>query len=213
MYTTIKKEDATKYDKLKLCYIGEINQTYHDYTPAAKAYRETDEWKEQDRLRNEKLHREGFLTGDDPEFGYAANDILNRGAQCQYYPNPDYIEGKQEYYAFFTPISLDKQWGDDWNDRPYEYNAEIPYDDYMEGDEMVEVEIVKVPFYIPYDGDWEVHFPRDWGGDNSPFSVEDINAGAIAWIYDRRSKTAINAGINPQEFFNKIRQIVDSRKE
>ena len=59
MYTTIKKEDAAKYNKLKLCYIDEIERTYYDYTPEAKAYRETDEWKEQDRLREEKFHREG----------------------------------------------------------------------------------------------------------------------------------------------------------
>ena len=60
MYNTIKIEDALKYDNLKLCYIDSIPTTYHDYTPAAKAYRETDEWKEQDRLRNEKLQRRVF---------------------------------------------------------------------------------------------------------------------------------------------------------
>lgn len=221
MYTTIKKEDAVKYDKLKLCYIGEINQTYWDYTPEAKAYRETEEWKEQDRLRTEKLHREGFLSSNDPEFGWGNNRILERGSDGKNYPNPEYIEGKQEYYAYFTPVPLNKQWGDDWDDAPYEYNAEIPYDDvYDENDERTEIEIVRVPFYIPYDGGWSIRFPKDWGGDNSLFCVRDINAGAVAWIFchggHRKSNTdsvVIHAGCSPSEFVEKINKINELKKE
>lgn len=221
MYTTIKKEDAVKYDKLKLCYVGEINQTYWDYTTEAKAYRETEEWKEQDRLRTEKLHREGFLSSNDPEFGWGMNQILERGSECKDYPNQEYIEGKQEYYAYFTPVPLNKQWGDDWDDAPYEYNAEIPYDDvYDENDERTEIEIVRVPFYIPYDGGWSIRFPKDWGGDNSPFCVRDINAGAVAWIFchggHRKSNTdsvAIHAGCSPAEFVEKINKINELKKE
>ena len=213
MYTTIKKEDAVKYDKLKLCYIDEINQTYWDYTPEAKAYRETEEWKEQDRLREEKFNREGCMSSDDPEFGYWANPVLKRGAESQDYPNPEYIEGKQEYYAYFTPIPLDKQWGDDWDDYPYEHNAEIPYDDYYdENRERVEVEIVKVPFYVD---SWKVYFPSEWGhGGNSPFCVRDINAGAVAWIFypgdeykSNNGSVAIHAGCSPEEFIEKINKI------
>ena len=221
MYTTIKKEDAVKYDKLRLCYVGEINQTYWDYTPEAKAYRETEEWKEQDRLRTEKLHREGFLTSNDPEFGWGMNQILERGSDGKNYPNPEYIEGKQEYYAYFTPVPLNKQWGDDWDDVPYEYNAEIPYDDvYDENDERTEIEIVRVPFYIPYDDGWDIRFPKDWGGDNSPFCVRDINACAVAWIFchggHRKSNTdsvAIHAGCSPSEFLEKINKINELKKE
>lgn len=221
MYTTIKKEDAVKYGKLRLCYVGEINQTYWDYTPEAKAYRETEEWKEQDRLRTEKLHREGFLTSNDPEFGWGMNQILERGSDGKNYPNPEYIEGKQEYYAYFTPVPLNKQWGDDWDDAPYEYNAEIPYDDvYDENDERTEIEIVRVPFYIPYDDGWSIRFPKDWGGDNSLFCVRDINAGAVAWIFchggHRKSNTdsvAIHAGCSPSEFLEKINKINELKKE
>lgn len=212
MYTTIKSEDVKKYSNLKLCYIDGINRTYWDLTPEAKAYRETDEWKEQDRLRDEKLRREGCMSSDDPEFGWYANAILRRGGESEDYPNPEYVPGKQEYYAYFTPISLDKQWGDDWNDSPYEYNAEIPYDDYREGDERVEVEIVRVPFYIPYDGGWHIRFPKDWGGCNSPFSVEDINGGAVAWIFDKERKIVVPAGCTPEEFVEKIEKINEGRE-
>lgn len=213
MYTKIKPEDVVKYDKLKLCYIDSIPITYWDYTPEAKAYRQTEEWKEQDRLRTEKLHRDGVLRGNDPEFGYETNPILKRGGDCQDYPNPDYIEGKQEYWAYFTPIDLDRQWGDDWDDAPYEYNAETPYDDYYDDDNVrTETEIVKVPFYVPYDSGWDIRFPRDWGGDNSPFTVQDINAGAVSWLFDSRTKTAINAGCSPAEFIEKIKTINEARK-
>ena len=102
MYITVKRENVTELNKLKLCYIEDIEPLY---------------W---------------VFSGEEP--------------------NPNYIEGKQEYYAYFTPAELEKQWGDDWDDKPYEYNAEIPYDDYYEGNMKVELNIVKVPFWLPYDG-------------------------------------------------------------
>ena len=212
MYITVNQEESVKYDKLKLCYIGRISETYWDYTPEAKAYRETEEWKEQDRLREEKFRRVGALICYDDEFGILTNPILRKGSDSQDYPNPEYIEGKQEFYAYFTPISLDKQWGDDWNDAPYEHNAGVPYDDYYDGDERVETEIIVVPFYIPHDG-WTVRLPEDYGGGNSPFAVEDINGGAVAWIYDGLSRTAINAGSTPAEFFEKVDRINERHKE
>lgn len=131
-------------------------------------------------------------------------------------PNPEYIEGKQEYYAYFTPIDLDEQWGDDWDDYPYEYNAETPYDSkYEEKDEKgnwKEYEIIKVPFHVD---SWKVYFPKEWGCQgNSPFCVRDINAGAVAWVYyagkdgkSGRGSVAIHAGANPFEFIEKIEKI------
>ena len=214
MYVDTPIEEAVKLDKVKLCYIDEINKTYYDFTPEAKAYRETDEWKEQDRLREEKLRREGCMSSNDEEFGLWANPILRRGADCQDYPNPDYIEGKQEYYAYFTPAPMDRQWGDDWDDKPYEHNAEIPYDDYYDEDGMkVEVEMIRVPFMIPDYDEWSVKLPKDWGGYNSEFSVEEINAGAVAWIYDSMSHTSIHAGCTPKEFFDKIDRMIKARNE
>ena len=212
MYTKLNLKDAVELKNVKLCYIDEIDKTYYDYTPEAKAYRETDEWKEQNRLREEKFHKERFMSLDDPEFG-PSNRILMRGSECQYYPNPEYIPGKQEYWAYFTPIEIKKQWGDDWDDRPYEHNAEAPYDDYYEGDERIETEIVMVPFNIPYDNGFDIRFPRDWGEYNSPFTVQDINSGAVAWIYDSWTKTSIHAGCTPKEFMDKINKINKEREE
>ena len=39
-----------------------------------------------------------------------------------------YVDGNK---AWFTN-NFEKQWGDDWNDRPYEYNAGLPYDHWSE---------------------------------------------------------------------------------
>ena len=127
-------------------------------------------------------------------------------------PNPCYHKGKAELYAFFTEVALADQWGDDWDDAPYEYNAEEPYDDNYEGDERKEHLIVKVPFYVRHDG-FYVKMPRDYAYDNSPFCVRDINAGAVAWIFARGLESkcidgiAIQAGVNPYEFFERVDKI------
>lgn len=39
-----------------------------------------------------------------------------------------YVDGQK---AWFTD-NFEKQWGDDWNDKPYECNAEEPYDHWYE---------------------------------------------------------------------------------
>ena len=111
-----------------------------------------------------------------------------------------------------------EQWGDDWDDYPYEYNAEPPYDSkYEKKDEngkWVDYEIIKVPFYVD---SWNVYLPKDWGSDgNSPFCVRDINAGAVAWIYyagggrkSGKGSVAIYAGTNPFDFIKKLKKISD----
>ena len=224
MYLTVDQHSIPEeYKNYKLCYIDEIPQTYVDYTPEAKAYRETDEWKEQDRLREEKFQREKFMSSNDPEFSYWANSILRRGAECDEYPNPEYKAGEQELYAYFTPLPLDEQWGDDWNDAPYDCNAGEPYDDVTDEIEEKdglrfvtkshEITIIKVPFAIK---SYNTSMPKDYGY-NSPFCVDDINRGAVAWIYDYnatlKKHVTIHAGINPFDFVKKIEQIAENNPD
>ena len=89
-------------------------------------------------------------------------------------------------YAWFTTQELSKQWGDDWNDAPYEHNAGSPYvyEDmiYILGEGRVpnpepRYEVVSVPF-----NGRDLQTPDCLCGSNSPFSVEMINKGAIAWL-------------------------------
>ena len=86
---------------------------------------------------------------------------------------------------YFTNCDMDLQWGDDWNDAPYEHNADIPYDDHYEDNERVEHKIIKISFSLKRsNGDGCAYYyqlPKDYGY-NSPFSVEMINAGIVAWL-------------------------------
>lgn len=81
----------------------------------------------------------------------------------------------EDHTAYFTTQELSEQWGDDWDDAPYEHNAGRPYAPYVERD---------------YNDDgtpkWEIHevmfrsvleTPAERAGGNSAYSVRDINDG------------------------------------
>ena len=68
--------------------------------------------------------------------------------------------------------------GDDWNDTPYEHNAGRPYDNYYKDGKEIPIELKELYYEFPYE--W-IKLPCD-DFYNSPFSVEDINRGHIAWI-------------------------------
>jgi len=94
--------------------------------------------------------------------------------------------------AYFTTQDLDKQWGDDWDDAPYEYNAGEPYEE----------EYYKI---------YKIHFDKAAldtpcsDHHNSPFSVKDINAGAVAWL--RHPEGNLQAGATVSEFIEYIKKI------
>lgn len=92
--------------------------------------------------------------------------------------NPPILCYISEPWAYFTTQDLKDQWGDDWDDAPYEHNAGTPYEHRNE-DSTPKWKIIKVA----YDGDFET--PRDCHT-NSPYSVKRINAGAIPWLVTSR---------------------------
>lgn len=116
------------------------------------------------------------------------------------------------YQAYFTPIDLKDQWGDDWDDAPYEYNAEEPYDDYWDGNGAKhEINIYVVHFTVPKEVEKTLLMPCDFcvGNYGSCVSVSQINSGMVAWMYASESyKTcdgfAIQAGTKLNEFVEKI---------
>jgi hypothetical protein len=91
----------------------------------------------------------------------------------RYDPVLCYVDGP---WAYFTTQDLNEQWGDDWDDAPYEHNAGEPYTAYKEGEDW---QIIKVAFDGPLES------PADIAGSNSRYSVRDINAGAVAWLMTR----------------------------
>ena len=94
-----------------------------------------------------------------------------------------YIEGNK---AWFTN-NFEEQWGDDWNDRPYEHNAGYPYDNWGEliedNEDIFKRKYKHHPiklktFYFEVHS-WSDLRPCDMGS----FSVEDINKQTVAWVH------------------------------
>ena len=104
----------------------------------------------------------------------------------------------QNNFAYFTTQPLDEQWGDDWDDAPYEHNAGEPYTAYRPEDDW---EIIKVAF------DGNLVEPSE-GSLNSFFSVKQINQKHIAWLRDiyGNSGVAIHAGTTIEEFITLVKQ-------
>jgi hypothetical protein len=181
MYTTktIQEINEEKWKNYGLCYIESIDKTHVEFS------------------------KETLKVIEKPGFSWDSNEGRFLDVKMVDVPNPDYIEGSQELYAYFTPVPLQEQWGDDWDDSPYEYNAGAPYD---HGADYKETEILILPFAVS--GAWDiVKEPKDWGGINSPWSVEDINRGVIPWLYLEKGETwrTIHAGIGVEEFIRKLK--------
>lgn len=120
-----------------------------------------------------------------------------------------YVDGD---FAYFTTQSLDKQWGDDWDDAPYEHNAETPYTPCWhreKGDCQCDIckrewnkdgtpkwRIIKVAF--------EGMFSRPCDGAmNSRWSVRDINKKCVPWLsqpYINDNPVSIYAGTTLKKF-------------
>ena len=113
--------------------------------------------------------------------------------------------------AYFTTQDIADQWGDDWNDAPYEHNAGEPYLPTMHDTEHWDID------QIFYRGGFET--PADVGNGNSPWSVDDINKHRVPWLtfhyWDRDPKTTnwirvdedkIYAGATREEFIGFIKK-------
>lgn len=176
----------------KLCYVSEISPTVYGPTESTKQYFESQEYKD--------YVKEYGVMEYNPKVVY--KDL----------PNPEYDKTSRTHSAYFTRLDLLEQWGDDWNDAPYDCNAGGPYEN-SEGD------IIEVPFAFVGSEDDEGYFstypleyklPENYGGGNCPWSVEDINLGAVPWLFvkdvSRRNVPAvvIMAGISPLVFKEKL---------
>lgn len=117
-----------------------------------------------------------------------------------------YIDGNK---AWFTN-DFKHCWGDDFDDRPYEHNAEEPYDHWSEliedNKELRKRVFINHPIELKTlyfeTNDWSERRPCD-GYTNSPYSVSDINKGAIAWLHT--DKYNIQAGTTMEEFIKTIK--------
>jgi len=124
-----------------------------------------------------------------------------------------YVEGS---WAYFTTQTLDKQWGDDWDDAPYEHNAGRPYDAgryyYADGT------IKPIPSDWNDDGTpkWRIYtvafegnlYPPCDEGPNSNYCVRDINTGAVAWLRSQYANPpiVIPAGTTLRDFIGLVQR-------
>jgi hypothetical protein len=106
----------------------------------------------------------------------------------------------EEGWAYFTDQLLNgptRQWGDDWDDAPYEHNAGRPYT--HDGQDIL---------VLGYRADMDLpgsNYP------NSSYSVARINEGVVPWLcsptWRKGPAVTIFAGAGITEFIEKIRQV------
>lgn len=143
--------------------------------------------------------------------GTAINDLYAflgrvRGTSNMYVPY-EYIGNKKdlkrkdlklcyidEGVAYFS--NNKDQWGDDWNDAPYEHNAGTPYEE--EG-----FEVLKLGFYTGYKYSEPCNYFY-----GKHFSVEEINCKFVPWLIpDSVKNPPIFAGESVKEFVEKIKAV------
>lgn len=115
-----------------------------------------------------------------------------------------YVDGQK---AYFTD-NFEKQWGDDWNDKPYECNAGEPYNSWSEliedNEDIFKRKYkhhqIKLKTLYFETNDWSERKPCDMGR----FSVEEINKGTIAWVHT--DEFNILAGTEIEEFIKIIKE-------
>ena len=100
--------------------------------------------------------------------------------------------------AWFTTQSLSKQWGDDWNDAPYQHNAGDPYpwsERYDGAKGVARWDLYTVLFACP-----STRQPCGFGN----HTVEEINRGrTMPWVMG--NGVALFAGTPVSEFVRVIR--------
>ena len=93
----------------------------------------------------------------------------------------------EDAFAWFTTQPLSKQWGDDWNDAPYEHNAGIPYG-WRTGSTGDPYELLSVGFHV------SAETPAGYS-----VSVEQINGGERPWLKPYRGD-GLMAGASLEDF-------------
>lgn len=128
-------------------------------------------------------------------------------ANAHDYANPRavlcYVDGNE---AYFTTQKLEDQWGDDWNDAPWDLNAGTPYrfrlidnPKYIAGGEKAMMHNNDNPYKI-----YVVAFHNDWKTEQTdPWAVNTINSGEVPWLM--KPFKAIWAGCTLEDFLKQVK--------
>ena len=93
----------------------------------------------------------------------------------------------KDNFAYFTD-NFESQTGDDWNDKPYQYNAGLP--------STHSSSIKRIAFDSPLETPDEKY--------NKDFSVNEINSGVVPWLSGENENDSIYAGTRWEEFIDKV---------
>lgn len=119
-----------------------------------------------------------------------------------------YVEGGWAWFTTAPLVGNGRQWGDDWDDAPYEHNAGDPYEwaEYMGERGIPEYDLLRVAWHAP-----QLEPPCELDHPNSRWSVEQINAEEVAWLTDpmygsrpRIQRPVLLAGATVDEFVDSI---------
>ena len=97
-------------------------------------------------------------------------------------------------FLYFTD-DFEHQWGDDWDDAPYQHNAGEPYPGGTHGGH------IRIFGYTNAD----VQTPSMQTGIS--YSVEDINSGIVPWLFEQYSRRMLFAGASIAEARKFMREI------
>lgn len=109
-----------------------------------------------------------------------------------------YVEGN---FAWFTS-HFEEEWGDDWGCSSYEHSASRPRGyHYTKLKESVPHEVFKVAFDGPFD-------QPSFSHTNSPYSVDDINAGVVPWlnVWPIETGNFVRGGATLKEFVDFVKR-------
>lgn len=96
--------------------------------------------------------------------------------------------------VYFTSREISKQWGDDWNDIPYEHNAGSPYmpsQTDIENNDIWNIYVLKIDSVLKQPCDGTI---------NSQYSVEMINNKIVPWLQSSNNMISIYAGTSLSDF-------------
>ena len=194
----INEKILSMYSHYKLCYVDKIPSTYHDYDEETMKMIQSPKYQEY-RKKKSIWYNEYFKIHHSMSSKVSSewDRVNNYNWKYSYkdYPVYDYEEGYTHYLYFTSNLNI--QWGDDWDDAPYEYNAEVPYTD--------KTNVIKVRVKLPKDN---LYLPSTRFA-NSPFSVDDINKGAIPWIFidSKEDSLSLMGGETLVSCYNKLKEI------
>lgn len=163
-----------------------------------------------DKFEDEEF-REWFMT--DTEAYDTDHNTKLCYAEC-IEPDEESEHGGVAVKLWFTVADMREQWGDDWDDAPYEEDAGEPYDSYVDENGTCNCyNIYTLTVELPINRDM-LKMPCDYA--NHSLSACEINSGRAAWLYFVGSRgkcdgISVPAGIRVSEALELLKKVVNEK--